>query len=139
MRNTAPANAAGIGFLIVFSLASRYRYALPARLLAVAPAAVLTIFPVPANLALGDCAGFTLAVVSPLRQQRRRGGFLEGRRHCLTQILKHRLALLTTRRHHCPDPLAPAPALDASRSLREQPIDHHKADRLLRRLFVGAT
>ncbi len=59
---------------------------------------------------------------------------MEPRRHRRLQIREHRSSLLTARRHHRPDPLAPpVPAL-APRPLRDPPVDHHEPDRLLRQV-----
>ena len=58
----------------------------------------------------------------------------EPRRHRRLQIREHRSSLLTARRDHRPDPLAPAVAALAPRPLRDQPVDHHEPDRLLRQV-----
>src|SRR5262249_18040660 len=68
------------------------------------------------------------------RQQRRRLAAREASPHRRLQIPQHALALLRARRDHAPDPLAPAVARRAARPLRDVPVDHHEADRLLRQV-----
>ena len=58
----------------------------------------------------------------------------EPRRHRRLQIREHRPSLLTARRHHRPDPLTPPVAALAPRPLRDQAVDHHEPDRLLRQV-----
>ena len=68
------------------------------------------------------------------RQQRRRLRPLEPRRHRRLQVLKHRSPLLRARRDHRPDPFAPAVSPFTPRPLRDQAVDHHEPDRLLRQV-----
>src|SRR5262249_23479606 len=87
------------------------------------------------TLHLTDRPPGSLASISArTRPQRRRLLPMEPRRHRRLQILKHRPPLLTARRDHRPDPLAPLiPAL-GSRPLRDPAVDHHEPDRLLRQV-----
>src|SRR5947209_12229495 len=48
------------------------------------------------------------------------------------QVVKHRTPLLTARRDHRPDPLAPAIPCFAPRPLRHQTVEYHEPDRLFR-------
>src|SRR3954471_16305652 len=70
----------------------------------------------------------------PSRQQRWRLLTLEPRRHRRLQTREHRSSLLAARRDRRPDPLAPAVAAVAPRPLRDQAVDHHEPDRLLRQV-----
>src|SRR6516165_12754290 len=69
-----------------------------------------------------------------LGKQRRRFFPVEVRFDRPAQVVKHALSLLRTRRHHRPDPLAPALPLLAARPLRDVPVDHHEPYRLLRQV-----
>ena len=92
-------------------------------------------FPALTDLAPEDSADPLSRLASALsRQQRRRLLPMEPRRHRRLQIREHRSSLLTARRHHRPDPLAPAVAALAPRPLRDQAVDHHEPDRLLRQV-----
>ena len=79
-------------------------------------------------------AGSLTLTSAHVRQQRRRLFPMEPRRYCRLQILEHRSSLLTAGRYHRPDPLAPAVAPLAPRPLRDQAVDHHEPDRLLRQV-----
>ncbi len=87
------------------------------------------------TLPLTDRPTGSPALISTLtRQQRRRLVPMEPRRHRRLQILQHRPSLLTARRDHRPDPLAPLIAALAPRPLRDPPVDHHEPDRRLRQV-----
>src|SRR5262245_46587594 len=92
-------------------------------------------FPVLEDLASVGSADPLSRLVSALsRQQRRRLLPIEPRRHRRLQILEDRPPLLTARRHHRPDPLAPPVAALAPRPLCDPPVDHYEPDRLLRQV-----
>jgi hypothetical protein len=65
------------------------------------------------------------------RQQAGRWLAVEVRMHRLLQVAPRRPPLLGARRQHAPDPLAPALPRRAARPLRDVPVDHHEANRLL--------
>src|SRR4051812_20584876 len=97
------------------------------------PAGDLQDFPAPLDLAPEHSTGTTgLRTPSTFREQRRGLGSLEPRPDRLLQVREHRTALLNARRDHRPDPLAPAITRLAPRPLRDQAVDHHEPDRLLR-------
>src|SRR5262249_47687354 len=73
-------------------------------------------------------------LLSTLRQQRRAGSSLEVRPDRRVQVFPHAASLLRARRHHRPDPLAPAPPFLPARPLRYVPVYHHEPNRLLRRV-----
>ena len=89
-------------------------------------------FPVLANLASEQANG-TFAH-SDSRQQHRRLGVGEPRPDRRFQVLKHRSPLLRASRDHCPDPFAPAVPRLTPCPLRDQAVDHHEPDRLLRQV-----
>ena len=89
-------------------------------------------FPVLANLASELVSGTFVYSVS--RQQHRRLGVGEPRPNRRFQVIKYRSPLLRASRDHCPDPFAPAVPRVTPRPLRNQPIDHHEPDRLLRQV-----
>src|SRR5262245_25370416 len=94
---------------------------------------VALVFPVSGDLTTVAAAG-SMPQVSAIAQQRRRCRLVEKRLDGRTQIIKHRPALLTARRHHGPDPLAPTPARLPARALRYLSIQHHEPDRLFRQV-----
>src|SRR5262249_51091901 len=99
-------------------------------------------FPALAGLAsLGPADPLLHPESGPSRQQRGRLLPIEPRRHRRLQIREHRPSLLTARRHHRPDPLAPPVAALHPRPLRDPPVDHHEPDRplcqVVRRLDAG--
>ncbi len=96
------------------------------------PACGFQDVPVPPDLAPEHLTG--LHALSSSGQQRRRLGPLEPRPDRRLQVREHRSTLLPTRRDHRPDPLAPAIPRLAPRPLRDQPVDHHEPDRLLRQV-----
>src|SRR5262249_35820261 len=86
------------------------------------PAPCLCDFPVGFNLASTARPGPLFSRLSWQQRWPRLAG--EVRLHCCLQILPHTAPLLTTRRYHAPDPLAPALPLLTARSLRDVPVDH---------------
>src|SRR6478672_8112846 len=89
-------------------------------------------FPVLANLASEQASG--AFVYSDSGQQHRRLGGGEPCPHRRLQVLKHRSPLLRARRDYGPDPFAPAVSLFTPCPLRDQTVDHHEPDGLLRQV-----
>src|SRR5512144_1306536 len=69
------------------------------------------------------------------RQQRGRLLPGEPRRHRRLEVREHRPSLLTARRHHRPDPLAPPIPPLAPRPLSDPPVVPHESHRLLRQVI----
>src|SRR3954454_11956885 len=96
-------------------------------------------FPVSSTLRLISGEGPTPALSTlSLGQQRRHRPAVEVRPDHRIQVGEHVTALLRTRRHHLPDPLTPPTPPLTPRPLRDQPVDHHEPDRLLRQVVRRA-